>query len=54
MACAGPHLALTSFDDIYDDETPPVRRFIATFEDPGTSAAIADYEAEFGHRPRPG
>lgn len=37
MACAGPQLALTSFDDIYDEETPPVRRFIATFEDPGTS-----------------
>ncbi len=39
MGCAGLRLELTSFEDIYDDETPPVRRFVATFEDPGATAA---------------
>jgi len=48
MACAGPRLALSSFEDAYDDETPPVRRFVATFEDRGpTALSRLNVEGEF-------
>ncbi len=39
-ACGAPGLALSEFRDFYDDESPPVRRFMATFTAPAATSRL--------------